>query len=61
VLESTRHPGLPHCESSALIEFRDLEGFIESISREHTAVVYGDHVEQLGLLAGQLGLGNRIF
>jgi len=61
VLESTRHPGLPHCESSALLEFRDLEGFIESISREHTAVVYGDHVEQLSLLAEQLGLETRIF
>jgi hypothetical protein len=61
VAESTRHGGMPHCESSALLEFRDLEGFVASISREHTAVVYGDHIEALQVLAGVLGLQAKVF
>ena len=61
VRETTRHKAMPHCESSALLEFRDLEGFVESISREHTAVVYGDHVEDMRTLAGVLGLTCKVF
>lgn len=61
VAESTRHRGMPHCESSALLEFRDLEGFVENISREHTAVVYGDHLAGLQVLAGVLGLQAKVF
>jgi hypothetical protein len=59
--ESTRHRGMPHCESSALLEFRDLDGFVASISREHTAVVYGDHLESLQVLARVLGLQVKVF
>jgi len=61
VAESTRHRGMPHCESSALLEFRDLEGFVENISREHTAVVYGDHLDSLQVLARVLGLQAKVF
>jgi L-fucose isomerase-like protein len=61
VAESTRHRGMPHCEASALLEFRDLEGFVENISREHTAVVYGDHIDGLRVLAGVLGLQAKVF
>ena len=52
---------MPHCESTALLRFRDLEGFVENISREHTVVVYGDHVAELEVLAGALGLDCRVF
>jgi hypothetical protein len=55
VLETTRH-GLPHCETSALLEFQDLSRFVEHISREHAAIAYGDHVADLRVLAGELGL-----
>ncbi|MCF7848668.1 MAG: hypothetical protein K9M45_07460 [Kiritimatiellales bacterium] len=61
VLESTHHEGMPHCESSALLEFRDLEAFVENISREHTAIVYGEHIEELQVLADVLGLQTKIF
>jgi len=61
VCETTRHVGMPHCESSALLEFRDLPGFVEHISREHTAVVYGDHVEELTTLGEVLGLTVKVF
>lgn len=61
VAESTRHAGMPHCESSALLEFQDLPGFVEAISREHTAVVYGDHIEALQVLARILGLDAKVF
>ncbi len=61
VCETTRHPGMPHCESTALLEFRDLEGFVENISREHIAVVYGSHIEELKVLADILQLNCRIF
>lgn len=56
VLETTRHAGMPHCESSALLEFDDLPGFVELISREHAVFVYGDHIESLKLLGETLGL-----
>ncbi len=61
VLETTRHKGMPHCESSALLKFRDLEGFVENISREHTAIVYGDHVEDMKILGEVLGLDCKVF
>jgi L-fucose isomerase-like protein len=61
VHETTRHDGMPHCESSVLLEFRDLPGFVEHISREHVAIVYGDHIEQLRTLAGVLGLTCQVF
>jgi hypothetical protein len=61
VCETTRHDHMPHCESSALLEFRDLEGFVESISREHTAVVYGDHIEELKTLARIMKLDCKVF
>ncbi len=60
VLETTRHAGMPHCESSALLEFDDLPGFVERISREHAVFVYGDHIESLRLLAETLGLACTI-
>lgn len=61
VRETTRHENMPHCESSALLEFRNLSGFVENISREHTAVVYGSHIEELKTLAGILNLNCKIF
>jgi hypothetical protein len=61
VCETTRHPNMPHCESSALLRFGDLEGFVENISREHTVVVYGDHVEDLKVLAETLGMTPLVF
>ena len=61
VCETTRHPGMPHCESSALLRFRDLPAFVESISREHTVLVYGDHTAELKVLAGVLGLDCEVF
>ena len=61
VRESTHHRGMPHCEQSGLIEFRDLPGFVENISREHTAVVYGRHTEDLRLLGEVLGLRVKTF
>ncbi len=56
VCETTRHDDMPHCESSALLEFRDLEGFIENISREHAVILYGDYVREFEILAYVLGL-----
>ncbi|HEV58312.1 MAG TPA: hypothetical protein ENN87_12600 [Phycisphaerales bacterium] len=61
VCETTRHADMPHCESSALLEFRDLPGFVEHISREHTAIVYGDHVNELTTLGELLGLSVKVF
>ena len=61
VAETTRHHGMPHCESSALLRFRDLEGFVANISREHTVVVYGDWIPELKVLAGLLGLNAKVF
>ncbi|MBN1542247.1 hypothetical protein JW992_08865, partial [candidate division KSB1 bacterium] len=56
VAETTRHPNMPHCESSALLEFENLPRFVELISREHAVFVYGDHVARLKLLGETLGL-----
>jgi L-fucose isomerase-like protein len=61
VCETSRHAGMPHCESTALLKFRDLEGFVENISREHTVVVYGDHVADFQVLAEVLGLECKVF
>jgi L-fucose isomerase-like protein len=61
VAETTRHLNLPHCESSGLLEFRDLRGFEEAVSRDHVVVVYGDHQRDFEILAGVLGLEPRIF
>jgi len=61
VCETTRHKGMHHCESSALIRFKDLEGFVKNISREHTVLVYGDHVVEFEMLARVLGLECRVF
>jgi hypothetical protein len=61
VLETTHHENMPHCETSALLEFRDLPGFVENISREHTAVVYGSHIDELKTLADVLRLDTKIF
>ncbi|MEW6072870.1 MAG: hypothetical protein AB1726_09815 [Planctomycetota bacterium] len=56
VLETTHHAGLPHCEKTALLRLRDLEGFVTNISREHPVVVYGEHAEDFAVLAEVLGL-----
>ncbi|MBN2448860.1 MAG: hypothetical protein JXR77_00640 [Lentisphaeria bacterium] len=61
VVETTRHQGMPHCESSTLLRFQDLPGFVEAISREHTVVLYGDWVRELEVVAGVLGLVSRVF
>ena len=61
ICETTRHADLPHCESSALLRFRDLEGFVKHISREHTVVVYGRHTDSLRLLADVLDLECMVF
>ena len=61
VCETTRHPDMPHAESTALLRFRDLEGFVGNISREHTVVVYGDHLDEFQTLAAALGLKCMVF
>jgi len=61
ICETTRHEDMPHCESSVLLRFRDLEGFVESISREHTVIVYGDHIDELTVLGGILGMTCKVF
>jgi hypothetical protein len=61
VAETTRHPDMPHCEASALLEFRDLDGFAEAVSRDHVVVLYGDHQRDFEILAGVLGLEPKIF
>jgi L-fucose isomerase-like protein len=61
VLETTRHKNMPHCQLSALLEFNGLEEFIENISREHTAIVYGHHIRELTILANVLGLTVKTF
>jgi L-fucose isomerase-like protein len=61
ICETTRHANMPHCESSVLMEFNNLPEFVNNISREHTAVVYGDHVEELLVLADILGLQTKVF
>jgi hypothetical protein len=61
VAETTRHPDMPHCESSGLLEFRDLRGFEEAVSRDHVVVIYGDHQRDFEILAGVLGLEAKVF
>jgi len=61
VAETTRHQHLPHCEASGLLEFRDLRGFEEAVSRDHVVVIYGDHQRDFEILAGVLGLEPKIF
>lgn len=61
VAETTRHPHLPHCEASGLLEFRDLAGFVEAVSRDHVVILYGDHQRDFEILAGVLGLEAKIF
>ena len=61
VAETTRHPDLPHCEASGLLEFRDLRSFEEAASRDHVVIVYGDHQRDFEILAGVLGLEAKIF
>jgi L-fucose isomerase-like protein len=61
VLETTRHPHLPHCEKSVLMRFRDLPGFVSRISREHPAIVYGDHLADLAIAAPVLGMALETF
>lgn len=61
VAETTWHPGMPHCESTALLEFRDLEGFVDHISREHTVVVYGDYIREMEILGDVLGMNCKVF
>jgi len=61
ICETTRHSHMPHCESSVLMEFNDLPKFVDHISREHTALVYGDHIDELCVLAEILGLTVKTF
>jgi len=61
VLEATRHEGMPHCEASALLSIENLEGFVESISREHIVLTYGNRVAELETLCEVLGLNALVF
>ena len=61
VAETTRHPHLPQCEASALLEFRDLAGFEKAASRDHVVILYGDHQRDFEILAVVLGLEAKIF
>ena len=61
VAESTRHSHMPHCEASGLLEFRDLNGFTEAVSRDHVIVMYGDHQRDFEILADLLGLEAKVF
>jgi L-fucose isomerase-like protein len=61
VIETTSHPGMPHCEKSVLLRFRDLPGFVRRISREHPAIVYGDHLRDLEVAAPVLGMDLETF
>jgi L-fucose isomerase-like protein len=56
VVETTRHPNMPHCESSLLLELNNLPEFFENVSRDHVIVVYGDHQRDFEILADILGL-----
>lgn len=61
VLETTRHQNMPHCESSALLRFTNLESFVENISREHVVLLYGRHIEDFKVLAEILNLDCKVF
>jgi hypothetical protein len=56
VAETTRHSGMPHCESSALLEIENLLGFAEEVSRDHVIVVYGDHMQDLRIFSQIMNL-----
>ncbi|MBT7483463.1 hypothetical protein HN680_01710, partial [Candidatus Peregrinibacteria bacterium] len=60
-IETTRHKNMPHNEATGLLKFRNLPGFIDNISREHTVIVYGEHVRDYEILAEVLGLQVKIF
>ena len=60
-VETTSHTGMPHCESTALLKFRDLRGLVDNISREHLVFVYGDHIAELKVLAEVLNMTCRVF
>ncbi len=60
-IETTRHENMPHNEATGLLKFRNLPDFIDNISREHTVIVYGEHVRDYQILAEVLGLQVRIF
>ena len=55
VVETSRHP-FTHCETTGLLEFNDLPKVIDNISREHVVLLYGDHVDELAILADVMGL-----
>ena len=61
VIETTKHANMPHCEKSVLMRFRNLPGFVKRISREHPAIVYGDHIPDLQAAAPVLGLALEEF
>jgi hypothetical protein len=56
VLETTRHDGMSHCETSLLLKLRNLPDFFENVSRDHVVVQYGDHVHDFEILVDVLGL-----
>jgi L-fucose isomerase-like protein len=61
VIETSDHPGMPHCEKSVLLRFRNLPDFVKRISREHPAIVYGEHLEDLQVAAPVLGMQLETF
>ncbi|MCP4077823.1 MAG: hypothetical protein GY744_16755 [Gammaproteobacteria bacterium] len=60
-IETTRHNDMPHNESTGLLKFRNLPDFIDNISREHTVIVYGNHVRDYEILASVLNLQAKVF
>jgi hypothetical protein len=56
VAETTHHAGMPHCESSALLEIEHLPEFFEDVSRDHVIVIYDDHKHDFEILSQVLGL-----
>ncbi len=61
ICETTRHTGMPHCESTALVRFSGLEPFVDDISREHSVFVYGRHAHDYRVLSQVLGLECRVY
>jgi len=59
--ETTEHKGMPHCELTALMKFKDLKGLVENISREHLSFIYGSHIEDLKILAQVLKLNCTVY
>ncbi|MBN2048283.1 MAG: hypothetical protein JW750_10610 [Anaerolineaceae bacterium] len=56
VFETTHHPGMPHCETSALLVLNHLPEFFQNVSRDHVVVFYGDYLRDFEILAQILGL-----